>query len=169
MVDYSTLSIVLTGIGLIAAITHYSLTLRDTSKARQRDLVFQRLLGFSLEYTKTFAEVAAYTDWEDVEDWQKKYGILTNPEAFSKYAYIWRVYNLAGILLKEKVADVDLILKLYPAQSVISVWEQFEPIFRDRREKRNHPAMYEPFEFLYNEAKKRYPEILPRSREWENN
>lgn len=43
MVDYNTLSLVLTGIGLILAITTYTVTLRNTGKARQRELIFQRL------------------------------------------------------------------------------------------------------------------------------
>ncbi len=133
----------------------------EAEKTRQRDLVFQRLQGYTLEYTKTFAEVASFTDWEDAEDFEKKYGIFANPEAFSKYLYIQRTFSLAGILLKENMADADLIFQLYPASAVIRIWEQFEPVIQNARKRRNYPTMNEPFEFLYNEVKKRYPEILP--------
>jgi len=163
MVIVETISIVLTGLGIMVALTYYTLTLRNTSKARQRELMFQRLQGYSLEYMRTFAHVRNFTDWDDAEDWEERYGILVNPEAWAKYAYIMRIYNLAGILLKEKVADVDLIFQLYPANAVIRMWEQFEPIIRNRRERLRHPTFFEPFEFLYNEAKKMYPDIPPLS------
>ena len=52
----------------------------------------------------------------------------------------------------------DLIFQLYPAHVVIRLWEQFEPIIMNLRI-RTHSTHLEPFEFLYNEAKKRYPEI----------
>ena len=97
----------------------------EAEKARQRELIFQRFQGYSLEYTKAFADVTSYTDWEDADDWHEKYGILANPEAWSEYAYITSTYNLVGILLKEEVADPELIFQLYPPQAVIRIWERF--------------------------------------------
>lgn len=163
MVDFQTLSIVITGIGMIIALIYYSMTLQNTSKARQRNLVFQRLQGYSLEYTKTYVDVASYTDWESVEEFREKYGPRMNPEAHSKFIYIMRVYSLAGVLLKENIADVDLIFQLYPPGAVISIWEQFSPYILYNRERRNDPTRNEAFEYLYKEAKKRYPDVLPRS------
>jgi hypothetical protein len=98
------------------------------------------------------------SDWEDAEDWTKKYGRKANLEAYSKWMYIMRDYGLAGILLQEG-ADPDLLFKLYPLSAVIPMWEQFEPIIMDMRERLNDPRMWEPFEYLYNEAKKRAPEL----------
>jgi hypothetical protein len=75
------------------------------------------------------------------------------PEAWSKFVYIMRVYNFAGILLKERVAEADLIFKLNPPMGVISVWEQFEPTVQYTRERRSNPSHMEPFEFLYKPPK----------------
>ena len=158
MVDYQNLSIVLTGVGLIIALVYYSMTLRYTSKARQRELIMQRSQTYSVEYQITWSEVIGMTDWEDVEDWAKKYGLKANPEAYSKWMYIMRVYGLGGIYLQEG-ADPDLLFKLYPLSAIIPLWEQFEPIIMVIRERNNDPRMWEPFEYLYNEAKKRAPEI----------
>jgi hypothetical protein len=161
-------------IALIVGIAYYLTIMRNTQrtrelslkaqeeaeKARQRELIFQRFQGYSLEYTRAFADVRSYTDWEDVDDWHEKYGILSNPEAWSEYAYITSTYNLAGILLKEEVADAELIFQLYPPQAVIRIWERFEPVTLDVRERTKHTSFYGPFEFLYNEAKKMYPHII---------
>jgi hypothetical protein len=160
MVDYQTLSIVLTGVGLIIALVYYSMTLRYTSKARQRALIMQRSQTYSVEYSKAWMEVRSMTDWEDAEDWEKKYGRKANPEAAAKWNYIMRIYGLGGIHLQEG-ADPDLLFKLYPLSAVIPLWEQFEPIIMFWRERLNDPRMWEPFEYLYNEAKKRAPELTP--------
>jgi hypothetical protein len=105
-------------------------------------------------------EVRSMTDWEDAEDWEKKYGRKANPEAAAKWNYIMRIYGLGGIHLQEG-ADPDLLFKLYPLSAVIPLWEQFEPIIMFWRERLNDPRMWEPFEYLYNEAKKRAPELTP--------
>jgi hypothetical protein len=162
MIDIQTILSMVPAIGVIVALVYYSMTLRYTSKARQRELVFQRFQGYSLDYMKTYADALNF-DWEDVEDWEDKFGRRTNPEAWSKVFYINRIYNLAGILLKEKAADADLIFQLYPANAVIRMWEKFGPVIRNSRERLKHPAFFEPYEFLYHEAKKRYPNVPPHS------
>jgi hypothetical protein len=161
MVSVESVLDIIPALGVIVALAYYSLTLRNTSKARQRELIFLRLQGYSMEYTEAFANVLDYTDWEDAEDWERTY--RADPEAWSQWLYIMRVYNVAGILLKEKVADADLIFQLYPPMALINLWEQFEPVIRYTRESRNFPGLFQAYEYLYREAKKRYPEILPRS------
>lgn len=163
MVDIDTLSIVLTGIGLIVAIVYYAQVLRNTSKARQRELIFLRYQGYSKEYVRTYFEVSKYTDWEDAEEWVSKYGKDVNIEADSNWTYMMSIYNIAGLLLKEEEADPELIFQLYPPHVVIRLWELFEPVIQALRA-RTHPDHLKPFEFLYGEAKKRYPEIEPWSK-----
>ena len=158
MVDYQTLSIVLTGVGLIIALVYYSMTLRYTSKARQRGLIMQRSQTYGLEWMRAWSEVMLMRDWEDAEEWEEKYGRKANLEAYSKWMYIMRDYGLAGIYLQEG-ADPDLLFKLYPLSAIIPLWERFEPIIMVIRERVNDPHMWEPFEYLYNEAKKRAPEL----------
>ena len=65
---------------------------------------------------------------------------------------------MGGIQLQEG-ADPDLLFKLYPMSAVIPLWEQFEPIVMFIRKGINDPRMWEPFEYLYYEAKKRAPEL----------
>lgn len=160
--------------GILVGIIYYITIMRNTQrtrelslkaqeeaeKARKRELMFQRFQGYSLEYTKAYANVITYDDWEGIEDWNTKYGTRGNPEAWSEYVYITSIYNLAGILLKEEVADAELIFQLYPPMAVIRIWERFEPVTLNVRERTKHTSFYGPFEYLYNEAKKMYPHII---------
>ncbi len=157
MVDYQTLSIVLTGIGLIIALIYYSMTLRYTSKERQSQLIIQRSQSYSPEYARTWSEVRSMTDWENPIDWAKKYGRKANPEAYSKWQFMMRTYTLAGLHL-QRGADPDLLFQLYPIGAVISLWEQFEPIVMFQRERENYEVS-KAFEYLYKEARKRAPDL----------
>lgn len=147
-------------VSLSVGIFYYLTIMRSNSKARQRELIHQKFQSLSLDYTRSYWEIVTWTDWETVEEFNEKYGMPNNPESQAKFVYIMRQYSMAGILLKENMANADLIYQLYPAQAVIRLWEQFEPVILDVREKRNSPTHLEDFEFLYMEAKKRYPEIL---------
>jgi len=166
MVSLEVIAILLSGIGITTSLFYYSNVLTNTNKARQRDTVFQKLQGFNLEYSKTYVEVASYTDWKTPDEFREKYGRITNPEAYAKYLYINRVYELAGILLMEKMADPELLFRLYPYGAVISLWETFSPLILDQRNIRKNPGRNLAFEFLYNEARKRYPEIRHRNVEY---
>jgi hypothetical protein len=163
MVDPLTLqsiSILISGLGIVVAIIYYAQVLRNTSKARQRELIFQRFQGYSKEYVNTYFKVSNMTEWTDAEDWRRKYGKDVNVEADADWTYIMSIYNIAGILLQEEETDPELIFKLYPPHVVIRLWEGFEPVIQALREK-THTGHLEPFEYLYREAKKRYPDIQP--------
>jgi hypothetical protein len=158
MVDAQTLSIVFAGLSIAASILYYANVLRNANNARQRELIFQKYQSYSIEYAKTFHEVSLMRDWKDYDEFEEKYGREVNIDASAKWLYIMRVYNLAGLYLREG-ADPDLIFELYPPVAVINLWELFEPIIQGRRERSNDPGVLRPLELLYREAKSRFPEI----------
>ena len=153
------ISILISSFGMIIALIYYTQTLRYTNKARQRELIILRSQSYSMEYADAYADVVGMEDWSTVVEFHSKYGRQADPRAFAKWLYIRNVYNLAGLLLKEKEADPDLIFELYAPNAVIHLWEQHEPLIQAAREAFKHPGYYKPFEHLYNEAKRRYPEI----------
>ena len=159
MASLEFLAIILTGLGLTVSIIYYSSVLRNQNKSRERELVFQRLSLYSLEYTQAFAEIRKQRNWETFEEWEQKYGPDSNPEAWSNYLYITRIYNLAGIMLQEKAADPELIFKLFAPTALIRVWEQFSAVILHDREVSNYYDHYKPFEYIYNEAKRRFPNV----------
>ena len=152
------IALVLTGLGLAASIVYYGNIIQNANKARQRELIYQKYQNISVEYAKAYEEVMLMTDWNTYEEFDQKYGRENNPDASAKWIYITRVYNLAGIYLEEG-ADPDLLFKLYPDSAIINLWEKFEPIILERRKRFNDPDRFKPLEYLYREAKNRYPEI----------
>ena len=100
------------------------------------------------------------SDWKTPQEFHRKYGILVNPEAFAKVMYIRSVFNMAGLLLRESDIEPELIFDLYNPVSVIEMWELHEPLIQEARTRFNYPNMWKPFEFLYTEAKKLYPDVI---------
>ena len=49
------------------------------------------------------------TDWTEPKEWEIKYGRWTNPEINAKFVYIMKVFTFAGILLREKHVDPELL------------------------------------------------------------
>ena len=71
MVTVETISIVFTGLSISLAAFYYISTLRNAEKSRKRELILQRHQSYSLEYTRTFWEMASWTDWETVEEYNE--------------------------------------------------------------------------------------------------
>ena len=159
MVSIEILALILTGLGLTASIVYYTNVIQSQSKARQRELIFRREQGYSQDYIETLNEVLGMTNWTEPKEFEIKYGRYTNPETNAKFVYIMRVFTFAGIILREKHVDSDLLFQLYPPSVAITLWEQFQPVVYFLRENCNDSTLYEPLEYLYNEAKRRFPNI----------
>ena len=158
MASFEFLAVILTGLGLTVSIVYYANILRNAEKAKRKDMIFHRFQGYSLEYFRAYDNVALRTDWTTPEEYNAKYSRYADPEASAQYKYVGRTYQMAGVMYMEGIADLDLIFQLYPATSVIRIWEQFEPVRRYNIEVIGHPDdYYKAFDTLYMEAKKRYP------------
>ena len=53
---------VVPALGVIFALIYYSMTLRYTTKARQRELIFLRAQSYSMEYANAYADVVKMDD-----------------------------------------------------------------------------------------------------------
>jgi hypothetical protein len=155
MVDIQTLSVVIAAASVVVGVVTFIMNNRREAKQRDEQLIFQRFQGYGFDYARSNVELA-FAEFDNVEDFRKKYG--SNPEFVSRWNYVFSVYNMAGISLK-RGADPDLVFQLYSPNSTIALWEKFEPMTKRHRERTNNPLHREPFEFLYNEAKKRNPEL----------
>ncbi|WP_455279326.1 DUF4760 domain-containing protein, partial [[Eubacterium] cellulosolvens] len=157
-ITFQTISIVIAAATVVIGVVNSIISGRREEKQRQDQVILQRFQGYGLDYTRSWVEVIDTYDWKDFEEFNQKYGRKVNPEFRSKWLFIMATYNLAGISLKRGV-DPDLIFQLYNPNAVNQLWELYEPVVKGIREANNFPLFLEPLEYLYNEAKKRQPEI----------
>ena len=159
MISLDVIALVLTGLSITVSIIYYAGVLRNSDKARMREMIYQRFQLANQDYIKTFFEVSTYTDWSTIKEFEKKYGRWHNPEAAIKMTYVLSVYNTVGVQWKEENIDLDFLLKLYPPQVVIRLWENFKQVIEDIRIRTGNPEHLIHLEMLYDEVKKRHPNI----------
>ena len=149
MVDYQTVSIVLTGIGLIIALTYYALQIRNQNRTRQAQLFMQIYNRFNeVELTSKYDEILLKTEWKDYENERSIIGSLA---AF---------FEGIGVLVEQDLVDIRLVSRLI-STNVIYFWEKVEPVIKEFRERTENPFAWEYVEWLYNEIKASRPQRQP--------
>jgi len=82
---------------------------------------------------------------------------------------VGRFFDGAGILVKKKLIDVDLVTELL-REIVIYSWEKMQTWVVEVRQMIENPEVWENFEYLYDEVRKRtqqlsHEEMMPLLRQ----
>ena len=155
MID--TLAFVLTGIGLSTSILYYASVLKNSEKARRKDIIFQSHTPRSPDYFRTFTQTLQMHNYTTRNEYEEKY----SEEQKNGALYMYSHFNVIGILFLDNLATGDELFQIYPPHAVILIWEALELMILDLRETVKNPAWLNPFEALYNEAKRRTPGYIP--------
>ena len=153
-----TIAVVLTGLSITASIIYYASILRNTNKARLREQIHLRVQSADLPYSKAWTNVM-FKKATTNEEFQKIFNPINNPELFAEMIFIRQRYQSLGIMLKEGAVEPSLLYKIHPPHSIIVAWEHFKLNTFARRAEINDPTHMSEFEYLYNETKKRFPDI----------
>lgn len=165
-----TIGILMTGISLTIAAAYYTLTLRNTQKnqqlqleTRQAQLFMQIYNRFQeVEFRNNFNDVLT-REWEDYDDYVKKYGRFTNPTAQARSASVGLFFDGIGVLMKKGLLDVDIVGELM-SSPVRLYWDKMNPIWAGMMERMKRESVMDNVEYLYNEIAKR-DELLERHKE----
>jgi hypothetical protein len=151
MADYQTISIVLTGIGMIIALTYYGLQIRNQNKTRQAQLFMEVYRDFKSKEVQSDWWYAMNAEWEDYDDYNRKYLSPENIEEGMRIGNFGAICEGLGVLVHRKLVDVKLVDELMRSY-VISYWEKMAPLAPDIR--KGMPLFLEWTEYLYNEIVK---------------
>jgi hypothetical protein len=143
-------------VGVIIAV----LEIRNISSMRRVELN-NRLLEYvwSRDWTESMISLLN-SPFSTYEEWFEKYGPQVNPEAATDFYSLMNRLEVLGTQVKNGVIDIDLLFTYIRPPWLQYVWEQFKPVIMNWRERWNFPVN-ENFEYLYNEAKKRMPGVMP--------
>jgi hypothetical protein len=104
------------------------------------------------DFLKNWFEVSQL-EWEDFDDFARKYSHNVNLEDGSKRFAQWFYFDGLGYLLYRGMMDADTIFDMI-GNSSIGQWNKFEPIIHGFRERDGRPETWRWFEYLANEMKK---------------
>ena len=153
MVDIQTVSIMLACAGVVAGIIYYVFQVRHQTKLRQTDLIMRlHSQACSKEFVEAYQKVSSM-QFNDYNDFVEKYGSLY-AEGPEQTAIIMCAMFMEGIgvLLHRKLVDIEVIEELFPIESG---WRKLAPVLVGTRKQYGTPTIYEWFEYLYSELKRR--------------
>ncbi len=152
MLDISSISAIVAAVGVIVGVVFAMLELRNLVKTRQTDLALRLYSHFGsrefLEARKTVMDL----EFEDYNDYVKKYGRFGRIEAVSQ---VCMFFQGMGVLLHRKLLNISLIDELFSPISIKIIWEKMKPVVEGWRKQFNEPRTLEWFENLYNEMQRR--------------
>ena len=156
MVDYQTLSIVLTGLGIMGAIIYYTLTLRNTNKTRKTQLFMEVYNKFNdtVEHTQ---ENLAFNrlEFDGFDDFMEKYGPDANPRVFAKLYHSMMFYEGIGLLVKRGLIDIEMV-EDFMSGVIMGFWGKYGPILKESARRWNYPTYGEWAEYLYKQIRPIY-------------
>jgi len=146
MVDIVEASAMVAAAGVLIGVAYYVLDIQNQAKIRKTDYI----LRFDAVWTsKDFLEA-----WAKVlERETKEYGTyrLNNTSHWLPELQVAIFFEDMGFLYYKGLLDPELFT-LFP---ISQAWEKLKTLCLTIRKERNAPEVYEWFEYLYNEAKKR--------------
>ena len=149
MVDYSTLSIVFTGLSISLAAFYYINTLRNAQKTRQIQMFMQL---YESKYDQEGLEALftlMYLEWEDFDDYMEKYSPVTGDTKIavmmeSQVSYM----DGLGLLVKNIEVDLETVYNV-AGRRVLLLWFKLETLIKSFREPVwGMPEYAENFEYL---------------------
>lgn len=161
-----TIGFILTGLGLTASIVYYANILNNANKTRELQLktqqqaeetrqtqLYMRLWEkwVSEDFLRHFVKTYEW-EFDNYEDWLKKYGPKNNPEAWLSYALIETFFEGVGVLVKRGFLDVSIVDD-FMSSDLESYWLRMKPVV-DGFRSTEIPTWAEHTEYLYNEVMK---------------
>lgn len=155
MVDVQTFSVVIAASSMVVAATYYILNLRNVIKTRQAQLFIQLYNRLNdREFCESYGMVLWRFEWEDFDDWQRKYNPEADLETWTAWVSVARFFSGIGTLVKRRLIDIGLVDNIMGGP-VIWTWEKMASVVKEIKVGLKRPQLWDDFEYLYNEIKKR--------------
>jgi hypothetical protein len=146
-VDIQTVSIAIASTSVFLAAIYYIFQIRHQTKLRQTDLVMRLYSTFgSKEFQDAWTRIESM-EFKNYDEYVKKYGS-------GDYVQCATFFEGIGVLLKKKLIDINLVDALFGIP-LIYMHEIMKPLIEGNREQFHNQRVFEYFEYLYNEMKKR--------------
>jgi len=150
-VDLQTVSIAIASAGVFAAAIYYIFQIRHQNRMRQTDLVMRLYSTFgSKEFNDAWTRIESI-EFKNYDEYVKKCGL-------GDYAQCATFFEGIGVLLQKKLIDVNLVDALFSVPLKF-MYERMKPIIEGNREQLHDQRVFENFEYLYNEMKKREQQL----------
>lgn len=151
--DVSTVSVLIASASVVAGAIYYMLETKHQRIERQTESILRLSPWFSLtakEIQEAINNVCS-VEYTDYEDYLEKYG--GKPEQTS-LKLLGNYFEGVGLLVYRKLVETDIVFDFW-GDLALSMWEENEALIGDMRKNSGEPRMFEFWEYLAKEMKKR--------------
>ena len=154
MLDVTEISAVIAAAGVLVGVAYYILDMRNQSRVRQTELLARLRSAFTSDDFLTALVKTRNLEFEDYNDFAKKYGSITLETPLNiAVLKIANYFDEVGFLLHRGLVDADLIGE-FMTFSIAASWNKLKPLIEGYRKETNSRFSHW-FEYLVNEMKKR--------------
>ena len=146
MLDIASISAIVATAGVLIAVVYYILDMRNQRLVRQTDLIMKLYSRYGSEAFQKSMDKLRQRDLKDLDYLQK--------HSFAEWVAVGTFFEGVGILLHRKLRDIGLVDDLFTAP-VNMAWDMMKDSIIEVRKQYGQPTIFEWFEDLYNELKKR--------------
>ena len=149
--------------GILVGIVYYITIMRNSQRAQELQLetrqaqLFMNIYNQFIQkgFSEDWIQVTFQNDWESLDDYWEKYGVLTNPKGLAQIISILAFFEGIGVLLKRKLIAISMVDDLMSSY-VLQTWNKYGPTLEEARERLNRPELWEHVSYLYDEIQKAY-------------
>jgi hypothetical protein len=145
--DIPSISAIIAAVGVLIGVVLTVLEVRNLVETRQTDLVIRLYSTFGNEELQDAWEKTQTREYKDFNAYRREYGLREVNE-------VGWFFEGVGVLLHRRLIDIGLVDDLF-SSPVRRAWEKLKPIAEGERNQTQRPQIWEWFEYLYNEIKKR--------------
>ncbi len=156
MIDYSTLAIVLIGLGLTASILYYTMVLRNANKTQQLALETRQAQLFMQMYNR-WRDSIGNDDFGSVisrkiSNWEELKSILNSDENYQRiFNELAGFYEGLGVLVKAGYLSIHPIALMWTGVSILFWTNILEPTIDEWRTELNQRRLWSEAEYLCRE------------------
>ena len=147
MVDITEISAMVAAAGVLVGVVFTVLQLRDLVKTRQTDLIMRVYSHYGSEGFQKAFDKFRLRKTKHIRDYEEKYGR-------AEFIVIGTFFEGIGILLRRHLIDIALVDDLFTSPTKLA-WSEMKDSIIEVRKEYGMPTIFEWFEYLYNELKKR--------------
>lgn len=151
-------------LGVFVAAVYYILNIQNNRRNQELSLKAQqqnldtRQAQLLMQVYQTMYDKEALRDnvhllnmeWEDYNDFERKYGSDNNPENYAMRERMKNFYNSIGFLLKFGLVEAEKVYEIAGIGTIES-WNKFGDIFLKQRKIYNMPEFALNYEYLFYE------------------
>lgn len=155
MLDIPSISAIIAAASVLAGVIYYSVQIRHQTRVRQTDLIMKLYSRYgSKGFQKTLEEVSR-REAKSFHDYEEKYGR-------AEWITVGTFFEGIGVLLYRKLIDIGLVDDLFTAP-IKMAWDKMKDGIIEARKEYGQQTIFEWFEYLANEMKKRERQLAQRT------